>query len=262
MNQRGSTTNHREYEEMLAAGALGALTAEEHRELRAHLRSCASCRSTFGRLLSTTDTLALTIEERAPSNALRERLQSQAASMPRVVNLAGPAHPSDQPSPIRSEPVALPDASHGRGGGKAVWLVAAAAMLLLGLLGGVLIDRLFLETDDPGSTRELALQSPTGLELENARLVYLPDEGIVRFSGPELPSPPDDQVYQVWLIGGDDEPPTPVGVIDPVTGEFVTAADTERYGVFAVTIEPGPLGSSAPTTDPVIVAELPEPAAG
>jgi hypothetical protein len=262
VNQQGSTTNHREYEEMLAPGALGALTMEEHRELTEHLRSCASCRSTFGRLLSTTDTLALTVEDRAPSNALRERLRSQVASSSRSADSAGPASPRDEPIPLRIEPAAPPDASRRQGVAKAGWLAAAAAMLFLGLLGGVLIDRLFLDTDDPAGIRELALQSPTGLELEGARLVYLPDEGIVRFTGPELPPPPDDQVYQVWLIAGDDEPPTPVGVIDPVTGDFATAADTERFGVFAVTIEPGPLGSSSPTTDPVIVAELPEPSAG
>jgi anti-sigma-K factor RskA len=259
VNKRGSTTDHREYEEMLAAGALGALTREEHRALTEHLRGCATCRSAFGRLLSTSDTLPFTAEERAPSSALRERLRSRVQGGSEAGNLDLPASRPDEPIPLRVEPIDLSDPRRRRGPGRTVWLVAAAAMLLLGLLGGVLIDRMLLDTDDPVSTRELALQSPTGMELGRAQLVYLPEEGIVRFSAPDLPPPPDDRVYQVWLIAGDDEAPTPVGVIDPVTGEFATAADTQRYAVFAVTVEPGPLGSTAPTTTPVIVADLPEP---
>jgi hypothetical protein len=265
VDQDSSTAAHREFEDMLSAAALGTLDRDEHTNLMEHLRTCAVCRAQLGGLVFAAESLPLAVEARAPSDELRARLRAQ------VTGGHAPLEaPSEQaPAQARGAPVLLPlDPRHrskevrGRGGGFPFWLAAAAAMLLVGLLGGVLIDRLLLDRDDSDRVQVLALHSPTGLEIEGSQLVYLEDEGIIRFYGPDLPAPPEDQVYQVWLIAGDDQPPTPVGVIDPVTGEFATTADPQRYAVFAVTVEPGPLGSSAPTSEPVIVAELPEPSAG
>lgn len=266
MNQHSSTLNHRDYEELLAPAALGALTREDHVALTAHLRTCSSCRASLGRLLSTTDTIALTVVERAPSDALRDRLWAQVATAEPPESAPLPplttATDAEAPIPLRAEPPAVSTRAHTHERGRALWILAVAATLLLGLVGGVAVDRLLLDGDGQDEVREIAMESPAGLSLDDARLEYFEDPGIIRFSAGDIPNPPEGQVYQVWLIAGNDAPPTPIGVIDPATGEFATTADLDRFGIFAVTVEPGPLGSAAPTTDPVIVAELPEPETG
>lgn len=274
MNHDTDGIDHREYEDLLASAAVGALRPDEHAALAAHLRTCASCREMFGRLLSAADALPFTVQEQTPSMAVRERLFAQVTSASatggQATSTLPSAHPADvdpdgdTPVPLRLQPVRdAPDTiSEGRRRRSGMlWAMAIAATLLLGLAGGIAIDRFVIDSNTD-SAQEIALESPTGLEIDSARLEYLDAAGVVRFAGPDLPQPPEGQVYQVWLIAGDDSPPTPVGTIDPATGEFATTADLERYAVFAVTVEPAPLGSAEPTTDPVIVAELPEPTTG
>ena len=69
-----------------------------------------------------------------------------------------------------------------------------------------------------------------------------------------MPEPPQGHVYQAWLI--DAAGPVPVGVMNPDQGEFASAADRSQFQTFAITVEPGPLGNDAPTTDPILVAHL------
>jgi hypothetical protein len=262
VDQGSGAIDHREYEDLIAVAALGALTPDEHSVLMAHLRTCASCRQVYGHLLSGADALPLAVEERAPSSALRERLRAQ------VEREALPS--ARQEPPAREAPPAgwggLPMAAAPAPAGERArqrwfdragqwWLAAAAAMLVVGLLAGVLVDRVWL--DEAGtSMRELALQYPTDMTLEDATLAYMPEEGMLKFSSEDMPSPPEGQVYQVWLIGGEGEAPEPMGMIDMESGEFATMVDPDRHETFAVTMEPGPLGSPAPTSDPVVVAEI------
>lgn len=251
--ERGQhAVDHREYEDLLAAAALGALTPDEHAALRAHLQKCPSCRSAYGRLVSVADALPLAVEERSPSASLRARLQSQVA-----VDARERQRETPPPVPL---PVSAAPASQARSARRNVlpfrvgWAVAAAALLLLGIVGGVAVDRLLLGDDEPEDTQSIALQFPTDVQVENADLTYLPNQQILQFSAPNLPNPPPGNVYQVWLIEG--ETPRPVGVVDSDTGEFVTTVDPDRYDAFAITVEPGPLGSPGPTSDPIIVAPL------
>lgn len=262
-----TSTTHRDFEDLLAPAALGALSPEEHAQIVAHLRTCASCRATLGRLLSAVEALPASVEQREPSADLRERLRSRVgASAPRAGGIA-PTSPTsdasgDAPIPLLFEPIDEPGSSARRFSARAAWLVAAAAALLLGLLGGVVLDRTVFGDGTSSDAREIALSSPSGMELGNARLVYNEDDGIVRFEGAGLPDPPEGKVYQAWLIKGEGTPPTPVGVVDPETGEFATAAEPGRYATFAVTVEPGPLGSAGPTSDPVVVGQLSQPSTG
>jgi anti-sigma-K factor RskA len=136
------------------------------------------------------------------------------------------------------------------------WLAVAAALLIIGVIAGALVGRYLLaDESEPGGQR-IALQYPTDMKLDDATLTWLPNERVLRFSAPDMPAPPKGRVYQVWLIAGQDQPPTPVGTVDPATGQFATTIPSGREGTFAVTVEPGPLGSPKPTTDPVIVAPL------
>lgn len=256
--------DHREYEEAIAAAALGNLEPEERELLWAHLVVCESCRASLGSWLSVVDALPTVVEEREPSPALRERLLAQATDSARFRSpRAQPAKADGRPSlgPVRlSTDHADADQGH-RGGGRgfpAKWIAAVAAMLIIGLIGGVVADRTMLDEDDDDNTkggRSVALNYPGDISAEDASLNYLPDQGLLYFQSHDLPAPPDGEVYQVWLIAEGSDP-SPVGVVDQDTGEFATTLDTDRFDTFAITVEPSPLGSPGPTSDPVVVASL------
>jgi anti-sigma-K factor RskA len=259
VNQEGRQYDHRDYEDLLAAATLGVLEPDQHTLLLAHVRTCDSCRSALGRLQSATDSLPMTVEAMAPSSALRDRLAAQIAATPRTVPAAPAPVPiplPDYTAPVTAMPVPDPLASR-----RWAWLSAAAAMLLVGLAGGIAIGWAWLQGNDEDSLQpqEIALESPTGMDLTSAHLMYMPEEGMIHFSDPGMPEPPADHVYQVWLIEGEDTPPAPMGTIDMESGEFASTVDPDRHRVFAVTVEPAPIGSAGPTTDPVIVATLPDP---
>lgn len=251
--------DHREYEDLLAAAALGALTPDEHAALRAHLRTCPSCRATYAGLLTVADTLPLAVEERSPSVEARHRLQAQVEQdlrqRPPERNVPPIPPPAPVPHPAQGEEHASQRTGKVRSF-RPAWLVAVAAMLLVGLIGGIAIDRFLLDDgeEDAGQTETIALQYPGDLELEDANLTYLPEQQLLHFTADNLPTPPEGNVYQVWLIEGDS--PRPVGVVNQETGDFATTVDRERYGTFAITVEPGPLGSAQPTSDPIIVGQL------
>ncbi len=63
------------------------------------------------------------------------------------------------------------------------------------------------------------------------------------------------QVYEVWLIG-EDGVPAPSGVFDQPTDQHAVVADRDQYDTLAITAEPGPLGTDAPTGEIVATASL------
>lgn len=255
MERGQAQRDHREYEDLLAAAALGSLTAEEHEALQAHMRTCESCRSTFGALVAVADAIPLLVEPRIPSVELRTRLLAQIRSeaMAAQSNVRAFALTPSQSHADQRETASSVDAGRSPVSW-AMWGALAAAVLIVAVLSGVVIDRLLLQDDDP-ETQTIALQFPGAVQSEQGKLEYLPEREMLHFQAPDLPPPPEGNVYQAWLI--DASGPRPVGVIDPQTGVVVTTVDREGDDTFAITIEPGPLGSAAPTTDPVIVAQLP-----
>ena len=66
--------NHAEAEEFLGAYALDALTRDERQRMEEHLGSCEEHRDAAAELRATASLLALTVEDRDPSPALRRRI--------------------------------------------------------------------------------------------------------------------------------------------------------------------------------------------
>lgn len=257
--ERGQARHdHREYEDLLAAAALGVLTLAEHAALMSHMRACASCRSTFGALIAVADAMPLQVEERAPSPELRQRLLDQIRpeamsirsdlryQVPVSANPNAASHEQAPPTPIIQPRIQTSVRW-------AMWGALAAAMLILAVLSGIVLDRLVLREGEP-QVETIALQYPEELQLDDARLTWSEEDQLLRFSAPDLPELPEGEVYQVWLI--EEEEPRPVGMVDGETREFVATVDRDRFGTFAVTIEPGPIGSAGPTTSPIIVGAL------
>ena len=70
----------------------------------------------------------------------------------------------------------------------------------------------------------------------------------------DLPPLAPGEVYEVWLIGA--EGPVPAGVFDQSTDTHAIVADRSQYQAIAITNEPGPLGTAAPTGQIVAQAAL------
>ena len=98
---------------------------------------------------------------------------------------------------------------------------------------------------------ELTLSTP--IPDLGAELTYDEDAQIFTLQTENMPAAPEGQVYQVWLIDTECRP-QPMGVMADPT--FAVAADRDNYTAFAITVEPGPIGSAGPTTPPFFVAPL------
>ena len=70
----------------------------------------------------------------------------------------------------------------------------------------------------------------------------------------DLPPLPEGYVYEVWLIG--DGNPVPAGVFANATAQHAIAADRSQFNTLAITMEPGPMGTEAPTSDVYATASL------
>lgn len=95
---------------------------------------------------------------------------------------------------------------------------------------------------------------PAAAPQAHGQVIYLRDWKVVLITVENLPPLQPGQVYQVWLIEGDR--PLSAGVFDQPDGRFAVAADIADYSAIAITIEQGPLGSLAPTSDPIVIAQL------
>ncbi len=86
----------------------------------------------------------------------------------------------------------------------------------------------------------------------SGEIVYLADrqQAVIVVNG--LPPLAPGQVYQLWLIGEGAPQPSTV-FLTPTTG---VQANLAQYKLAAITIEPGPTGSAAPTTNPIVTASL------
>jgi len=245
---------HAATRDLLGAFALGAVDAEEAATVRAHLASCAECQAEMAGLWLAVDSLPDTIEPVEPPLALRDRIaaaiMAQASSPPSVPSALS-APPALEPAPAVPEPIRRPASFWSRA---TPWAAAAAILLLLsaGLLVWNLRLREQLATAPVVETIALA---PTDAAPEaHGEVTYLPQDQLFMVDVRDLPPLKPDQVYEVWLIGA--EGPVPAGVFDQPTDQHAVVADRDRYETLAITAEPGPLGTEAPTGEIVATASL------
>lgn len=91
-----------------------------------------------------------------------------------------------------------------------------------------------------------------------ATVVISRDMGRMVFTSSGLAELPDTKGYELWLMGP--EGPRPAGLLDrrqDGVSHPMTLAPLDRDGHVALTIEPAG-GSERPTTQPIMLAELPE----
>jgi anti-sigma-K factor RskA len=134
--------------------------------------------------------------------------------------------------------------------------MAAAGILLL-LSAGLLVWNLRLREQIVGTSvaETIALEPTDVAPNASGTVTYLANEELFIVDVRDLPPLAPGQVYEVWLIG-EDGVPAPSGVFDQPTDQHAVVADRDQYDTLAITAEPGPLGTDAPTGEIVATASL------
>jgi anti-sigma-K factor RskA len=219
-----------EIDALLAAYSLSALSPGEAEEVRRHLAGCRRHDEELAGLQAIAERLPLAAGEHEPTAGLRSRVlrafdaEVAAREPPRAgVRWQYPARP-------------------------AMAYLALAAVLVLAVIG-LAAWNVVLQLDRDGDATVVAALVGT---IGGGEVVYLPGEqvAIVKLDLPALPS---GRAYQAWRL--DDAGPVSLGL---VTNEAMTAMSADLSGASAVAIteEPGG-GSDQPTSDPLVVAQLP-----
>lgn len=242
--------DHEELERLIAAYVLGAAEPDEARRIEAHLEACASCREVSARLGRVISAVPLATEESRPPSRLRTAVLAAAAAHP--PSGARPQLPTRRfPRPAR-----LPLASRFP-----AWPAAAAALVVAAFGLGAGLGLAVGQHQQPApapTTAQYSLAGSGSLAAASGRVIELKRDGItlVDFSG--LPQPAAGRVYELWIIPGSGSP-LPAGVFVPdAGGSKVLLLDRSLAGakLLAVTSEPGPAGSPAPTEQPSLAGKV------
>lgn len=279
---------HDEIRDALGAFALDVLAPEERAEVEAHLETCAECQMDYEQLASVHDQLGLLAEEMEPPIALRSRLlsiveQERAEWLETIASAS--AHPPEEgraesapvdrtgPMPARPDASGAPDGQRLDGGTTrtswrgvplrlSTWYYAtggavlAAAVLLIAILvyrhnqPQVSVVAQYSCTIVHAAAPGLNLQG-TGCDLRERS----DHTTMVAFTG--LPALPRSKAYELWLIPSKGAA-VPVGGFVARGARFTGnyAIDARRYALAAVTVEPAPGDSAAPTSAPIITFTL------
>ena len=230
------------FEDLKEAYALGALPEDERLWFEGYLAEHPELQAEVDELVSFVDLLALAPQEHEPSPELRRNLLSRLEGA-RDTSLA------ERP-PLRARLGGL----FGPSG------FAAAAIAVLAVVGlfawnaslrgenedlrGELQNRQTHELEGSGAMQDVRGEV---IEVGSGRAVLVAEN---------LPSTPEGQVYEAWLMRGED--PEPAGLFEPLDeGTTATPIEGSLKGADAVsvTLEPSG-GSSAPTSDVLLTANL------
>lgn len=237
---------------------LDALDPEEREAFDVHLQTCASCRAEVAELSQVVNVLPLACEGIEPPSSLRERILERSSvdwgspPAPRLQTIDSPRRGGAQRRPL-------------------LWSLLAAAAILVAAVTVWNIN-LHQEIDQKNGTVALQQQVITALahgavvsrlaalgpRSAASAAVLQPSRGQkALFVASGLPRPPSEKVYQLWLIRG--TKPVSAGTFSPSgygTSVVRMPMATAGYTVAAVTVEPGPHGSRAPTGPKVLAGRV------
>jgi anti-sigma-K factor RskA len=244
--------DHRD--ELLALGAVGALTPEEAAELEALLARDPEAAAEYAAMLEDAAVLAESVAEPPPAG-LRARVLDAVAGEPQADAAAAGPTPlaAPLPPPAHPEHVAEVVPIHRR----RWWIPATAVAAAIVVIGGALLvtrdadaptdDDLMAQVLDDADAITVQLAGETG----SLRLVKSDDHDATVLVGDGVIVPADDEVLQLWAI--EDGQPASMDVFRPDDEGHVAVVmeGTEPAGVlYAVTVEPDG-GSEQPTSEPI-----------
>ena len=256
-----SEMNHERFEDLKDAYVLGALPEEERLSFEDYLAAHPERQAEIDELGAVAGLLAFSPQEQEPPPELRRRVMEvvEAEAEPRRVR--------DRPTFAKvGDYLSVRSLALG-----------AAALLVIGLLSWNVLLQSQVEVlqgrvqDAQGRVQDLQAQvenardqrqqSPT-VELEgswadqgaNAKVVSIQENQVILVAR-NMPSVPEAQTCQIWVIS--DDMPKPSGLFQPdrnITAAPITNSITNA-DVIAVTVEPAG-GSKKPTSNPVLLANL------
>jgi len=238
---------HEELEAMVAPWVLDALDPAEAETVRTHVEGCESCREVASRLRRVVGALPLAVDEVPPPARLRDRVLAAAAASPRAA--APVAKPVRRPSPPRIGPPTGP-----RMPAYALAAVAAVALLI-----GVLIGQVTLHSQQSSQqAARFTLNGHQDMVTASATVVDLKSDGVALVDFRGLPPAGANRVYEIWLVPSrGDAVPAAVFVPDSNGSKVVLVnRSLSGYSVMAVTNEPAPDGSSAPSQQPQLYGSV------
>jgi anti-sigma-K factor RskA len=241
-----------EFEELLAAYALGALAAEERWQVEAHLDGCERCQAALASYESVADGLLHAPNSKTPPGAIRARLSKQigkTTGLPRWSRA------------VQKVPVAR-------------LAPALGLMLLLAVnLGFLVHTQRLLEQGQDALAQQYAGQAAAAIAIYPSSQVAVIEEDGVRGTfvyDPSLPvgvmyvwglePPSEDQAYQAWLIDAEGQRLSG-GLLtfsaEPSFGWLMIEAPTPmaEFSSLGVTLEPAG-GSDAPTGPRILGTDL------
>lgn len=248
---------HGQFAEALALHALGTLQGEDRIALEKHLESCADCRRELDLLRGDMSLLALSVSGPQPPARARQRLMNAVAREPRRRFF------------VR----------------RAWWMLvpsfAAAALAIAAFIlwsQNVTSNQRIADLENQSAKQQAELQHArevvstlTATDAMTVTLVaaktppqpqgkvmYVRDRGSLIFLASNLPAPPTQKAYELWLIPMKGAP-LPAGVFKPdAHGSAMVMnpplpKDVEAKA-FAITVEPE-AGSTVPTMPIVMMGE-------
>ncbi|MGH2373747.1 MAG: anti-sigma factor [bacterium] len=252
---------HIELRALIPAYALDALSPEEAREVEAHLPTCEECRRELILMREVASELATAVPRTSPPATLRTTIL-EAVRPDESVQSTSSVPPLHIPAPARFP--AIPRVPRTWIMGVAA-LAAALAVVFAGLTLSLNQRLAALNDRLAAQERVLALLANTesktaalsGTVSANVRFVYHPGTRQGALVVTDLGDPGAEQVYQLWLIAGQE--PESAGVFRPVAGRPIIVpvrADFSRYQAVAISVERGPLGAARPSSAPILVGSL------
>lgn len=223
---------------------LDLLDDDERQALEARIASNTALQERVRELRGSLGALALGLEPIEPPAGLRDRILDQARSD------VAPEEPLQFPA-TRKEPVSL----------WARWSWAAAALMAISIIAAVAFAA---DSGQPGELHHFPVVAVEASGDPSAGEITVrggADQAQLILTG--LAPAPENQVYQVWLVAGDDPPVPNITFVPREDGRatLTIRGDLPASQLLAITLEPRG-GSLAPTTDILFVSELTWPESG
>jgi anti-sigma-K factor RskA len=263
---RPAELTHDEALDLAASFVLGALDDDEMAAVRAHLTTCQQPHTDFEELAAVVPVFHAAVQPVEPPPALKDRIMAAAAAdlearRPEAERTAAIAPPPAAPA----RPSILPP---GRRQFGLSWALGIAAVLAIALLGTWNLSLQTQLTNAQAYERQVAAVLDAAARQDAltavmrsdagdgpAGLAAVTSDGVVRIAMRDLAPTAGTEVYEAWVIAGD-QPPVPLGGFQVGSnGVGYLEADglpTDTGIVLALTREPKP-GATAPSSTPVSV---------